>query len=78
MNESIRTDLREFFNRMEKEHPGIKNNAYASMMKVSEKLRMSAEPRGDKKCTICGRDATGEVCSVCKTAQVLGRNRKLI
>jgi uncharacterized protein (TIGR00269 family) len=79
MDESIRTDLREFFNRMEKEHPGIKNNAYASMMKVSEKLRMSAaEPRGDKKCTICGRDATGDICSVCRTVKVLGQNRKLI
>src|SRR5919197_1554671 len=39
MNESIRTDLREFFNRMEKDHPGIKYNAYNSMMKVSKVLR---------------------------------------
>ncbi|MDQ3888688.1 MAG: tRNA 2-thiocytidine biosynthesis TtcA family protein, partial [Thermoproteota archaeon] len=31
MNESIRTDLREFFNRLEKDHPGIKYNAYSSM-----------------------------------------------
>lgn len=71
MNESIRTDLREFFNKMEKEHPGIKNNAYASMLKVSERLRMSLEPRGDKKCTVCGRDSTGDVCSVCKTVAAL-------
>ena len=71
MNESIRTDLREFFNRMEKEHPGIKNNAYASMVKVSEKLRATAEPRGYRKCTVCGRDATGDVCSVCKTVGAL-------
>jgi uncharacterized protein (TIGR00269 family) len=74
MNESIRTDLREFFNKMESEHPGIKNNAYASMMKVSEKLRASfAEPRGDKKCKLCGRDSTGDVCSVCKTVSALRR-----
>ncbi len=72
MDESIRTDLREFFNRMEKEHPGIKNNAYASMLKVSERMKMTLEPRGDKKCSICGRDSTGDVCSVCKTAQALG------
>lgn len=73
MNESIRTDLREFFNKMEKEHPGIKNNAYASMRKVSEKLRASVtEPRGDKKCRVCGRDSTGDICSVCKTVSVLG------
>jgi cytoplasmic tRNA 2-thiolation protein 1 len=72
MNESIRTDLREFFNRMEKEHPGIKNNAYASMLKVSERLKTSLEPRRDKKCSVCGRDATGDVCSVCKTVDALG------
>lgn len=72
MNESIRTDLREFFNRMEKEHPGIKNNAYASMLKVSERLRSSVEPRSDKKCSVCGRDSTGDVCSVCKTVDTLG------
>lgn len=72
MKESIRTDLREFFNKMESEHPGIKNNAYVSMMKVSERLRSSVtEPRGDKKCKKCGRDSTGEVCSVCKTTTSL-------
>ena len=71
MNESIRTELREFFNRMEKEHPGIKNNAYASMVKVSERLRSSLESKGNKKCDLCGRDSTGSVCSVCKTVQAL-------
>ncbi|MEW5840533.1 MAG: TIGR00269 family protein [Thermoproteota archaeon] len=72
MHESIRTDLREFFNRMEKEHPGIKNNAYASMMKVAEKLRASATLKdGRKKCSACGRDATGDICSVCKTVGAL-------
>ncbi len=72
MKESIRTDLREFFNKLEGEHPGIKNNAYVSMMKVSERLRSSfMGPRGDKKCKICGRDSTGEVCSVCKTTRSL-------
>ncbi|HKZ61703.1 MAG TPA: TIGR00269 family protein [Nitrososphaera sp.] len=72
MNESIRTDLREFFNKMENEHPGIKNNAYASMLKVSERLRTTLEPRGDRKCSVCGRDSTGDVCSVCKTVEALG------
>jgi cytoplasmic tRNA 2-thiolation protein 1 len=72
MNESIRTNLREFFNNMEKEHPGIKNNAYASMVKVSERLKVSLESRGDKKCPLCGRDSTGNVCSVCKTVKALG------
>lgn len=71
MNESIRTDLREFFNRMEKEHPGIKMNAYNSMMKVSKTLRNMPSGEEGRKCSVCGRDSTGEVCSVCKTVSVL-------
>lgn len=70
MNESIRTDLREFFNRMEKAHPGIKHNAYNSMIKVSKTLRNIPGDQG-KKCSVCGRDSTGDVCSVCKTVSVL-------
>ena len=72
MNESIRTDLREFFNKMELEHPGIKNNAYASMIKVSEKLRLSAsQQKANRKCKLCGHDSTGDVCAVCKTQGIL-------
>jgi uncharacterized protein (TIGR00269 family) len=76
MNESIRTDLREFFNKMEKDHPGIKYNAYNSMMKVSKVLR-SAPQSGGKKCSVCGRDSTGETCSVCKTVGVLTSNKQI-
>lgn len=76
MNESIRTDLREFFNRLEKDHPGIKHNAYNSMMKISKTLR-SAPGIESKKCSICGRGSTGEVCSVCKTVRVLTSNKQI-
>ncbi len=72
MDESIRTDLRQFFNGLEDEHPGIKYNAYRSMTKVSEKLRASlAGQTRTGSCRVCGRDATGDVCSVCKTASAL-------
>ncbi|MEW6604863.1 MAG: TIGR00269 family protein [Thermoproteota archaeon] len=70
MNESIRTDLRQFFNSMEKEHPGIKLNAYNSMMKIAKTLRNIPSVEG-RKCSVCGHDSTGEVCSVCKTVSVL-------
>lgn len=76
MNESIRTDLREFFNRMEKEHPGIKHNAYNSMLKVSKTLRNMPSSEG-KKCSVCGRDSTGDVCSVCKTVEILTSNKQI-
>ena len=76
MNESIRTDLREFFNKMEKDHPGIKYNAYNSMMKVSKILRNSPQSEG-RKCSACGRDSTGDICSVCKTVNVLTSNKQI-
>jgi uncharacterized protein (TIGR00269 family) len=71
MNESIRTDLREFFNRLERDHPGIKYNAYRSMMKISKVLRSSMPPSETKKCSRCGRVSTGDICSVCKTLNIL-------
>jgi uncharacterized protein (TIGR00269 family) len=71
MNESIRTDLREFFNRLERDHPGIKYNAYRSMTKVSKVLRGSMPPSQTKKCSRCGRVATGAICSVCRTLNIL-------
>ena len=71
MNESIRTDLREFFNRLERDHPGIKYNAYRSMMKISKVLRSSIPPSQTKKCSRCGRVSTGDICSVCKTLNIL-------
>lgn len=69
MNESIRTDLRQFFNSLEDAHPGIKYNAYRSMTKVSDRMRQPTQRAG--KCQVCGRDSTGDVCSVCKTRSAL-------
>ena len=71
MNESIRTDLREFFNRLERDHPGIKYNAYRSMTKISKGLRSSMPPSETKMCSRCGRISTGDICSVCKTLSIL-------
>jgi cytoplasmic tRNA 2-thiolation protein 1 len=76
MNESIRTDLREFYNNLEKEHPGIKLNAYNSMMKIAKTLRGMPSNEG-RKCTVCGRDSTGEICSVCKQVGVLTSNKQI-
>lgn len=76
MNESIRTELREFFNRLEKDHPGIKNNAYNSMMKISKTLR-SAPAGESNRCSVCGRGSTGDICSVCKTVSVLTSNKQI-
>jgi cytoplasmic tRNA 2-thiolation protein 1 len=71
MHESIRTDLREFFNKLERDHPGIKYNAYRSMTKVSKVVRGSIPPSQTKNCARCGSVSTGNICSVCRMLNVL-------
>jgi len=64
MNEGIRTEIREFLNKLEKEHAGIKYNAYNTMVKVAKRIKDSAS-KEHSKCVLCGRDSTNEICSVC-------------
>jgi cytoplasmic tRNA 2-thiolation protein 1 len=77
MNESIRTDLREFFNRLERDRPGIKYNAYNSMTKVSKVLRSVPSSSQSKRCSMCGYISTGSICSVCKTQDILTSNKQI-
>ncbi|HYY66644.1 MAG TPA: TIGR00269 family protein [Nitrososphaeraceae archaeon] len=76
MHESIRTDLREFLNNLEKCRPGIKYNAYKSMIKISKNMKLllptsEGNNNNNNKCSICGRDSMGSTCSVCKIVEVL-------
>jgi cytoplasmic tRNA 2-thiolation protein 1 len=71
MNESIRTELRLFLNKLEKKHPGIKYNAYNSMTNISKGLKSSPKTRNAKRCSICERYSSGNVCSVCKISEIL-------
>ncbi len=67
MNEGIRTDIREFLNKLENNHAGIKYNAYNTIIKIAKRIRESSDNSGKKhnKCILCGRDSTNPVCSVC-------------
>jgi uncharacterized protein (TIGR00269 family) len=71
MNESIRTELRLFLNKLEKKHPGIKYNAYNSMTNISKGLKSSPKTRNANRCSICKRYSSGNVCSVCKMSEIL-------
>lgn len=64
MSEGIRTEIREFLNSLEKQHAGIKNNLYNSVIKISEVVKQ-ADTKKKIKCQRCGADSTGEICSVC-------------
>jgi cytoplasmic tRNA 2-thiolation protein 1 len=71
MHESIRTQVRQFLNELEKEHPGIKYNAYNSTMRISKNLKSSMRPAASSKCAKCGRISNGKICSVCNTIKAL-------
>lgn len=74
MHESIRSEIRIFFNKLEKEHPGIKYNAYNSFLKISENIKFSTKNE-QMKCIRCNRESSSRICSVCKTLDILVDNR---
>lgn len=74
MNEGIRTEIREFFNSLENQHSGIKNNLYNSILKISQNLRNSSH-REMNLCKNCGSECTGKICSVCKMVLKLKQNQ---
>jgi cytoplasmic tRNA 2-thiolation protein 1 len=77
MHESIRSDFRGFFNELEKNHPGLKYNAYNTMLKISKVMRESMAQTPGRKCSTCGRDSTGEVCSACRLVETLASNKQI-
>ena len=65
MNEGIRTEIREFLNKLENSHSGIKNSMYRSVLKISQVMK-EADYKEKTRCSNCGAECTGKVCSVCK------------
>lgn len=65
MNEGIRTEIREFLNKMENGHAGIKNNMYKSVLRLSQ-IVGDSNYKQKTSCLNCGNECTGKICSVCK------------
>jgi cytoplasmic tRNA 2-thiolation protein 1 len=73
MKESIREEIRQFLNDLEKVHPGIKYNTYKSIVDISASIRKQGEdlPIIRRACVKCGRDSAEQICSVCKIQENL-------
>lgn len=74
MNEGIRTEIREFLNSLEKQHSGIKNNLYQSILRVSNIVK-ETNYKEKMICKKCGSDCTGNVCAVCNMVLKLKENQ---
>jgi cytoplasmic tRNA 2-thiolation protein 1 len=74
MSESIREEIRQFLNDLEKAHPGIKYNTYKSTTDISALIR-NVEHSANRRqgCEKCGRDSTEQICSVCKVQESFKR-----
>lgn len=80
-DESIRSAFRTHLNNLEKIHPGIKYNAYTSILKIAKKVKSANSlsaldlnhgfPQEHKRCIICNRDSSNTICSVCRTLDLL-------
>ncbi|MGI9565466.1 MAG: TIGR00269 family protein, partial [Nitrosopumilus sp.] len=69
-NEGIRTEIREFLNSLERNHVGIKNNMYKSILKVSKSIK-ELDSKERITCSNCGNECTGKLCSVCNLVSKL-------
>ncbi len=74
MNESIRSDIRLFLNRLEVSHPGVKYSMYNSVLKISEGLKNRRTSKKSVQCLVCQRNSTSTFCSVCKNVAMLSEN----
>lgn len=74
MSEGIRTEIREFLNSLEKDHSGIKNSLYQSVIKLSEIVKKS-NYKQKTICEKCGNECTGNVCAVCNMVLKLKENQ---
>lgn len=69
-DESVRSEIREFFNSLEENRSGVKYNTYNSILKISKILK-NMDNSLKNKCNICGHESTRPVCSVCNNLKIL-------
>jgi cytoplasmic tRNA 2-thiolation protein 1 len=72
-DESIRSAFRSHLNSLENIHPGIKYNAYNSILKIAKKVKSTTNAINQerKQCLVCNRDSSNNICSVCHTLSLL-------
>ncbi len=71
MAQGIRSEIREFLNKLEEKHPGIKYQLLSTFMQLySERIKVEGQF-----CKKCGWPSKGEICQVCRTIDFLNSNK---
>ena len=65
MHEGLRSEVRDYLNVMEANHPGMKNVLLRSSLDVISRFARSSE-KGAVPCTRCGKPSSSGLCNVCR------------
>jgi len=65
MHEGLRTEVRDYLNQMEVNHPGIKNVLLSSSLAVISRCA-GAERKASFPCSGCGKPSSSRLCNVCR------------
>ena len=65
MHEGLRSEVRDYLNKMEADHPGMKNVLLRSSLEVIERLGSSPK-KPSIPCSTCGRPSSSGTCGVCR------------
>ncbi len=77
MHEGLRSEVRDYLNLMEANHPGMKNVLLSSCLDVISRYARSVE-KASVPCTRCGKPSSSGLCNVCRMkAQVEEHANKL-
>jgi len=76
MHEGLRTEVRDYLNMMEANHPGIKNVLLGSALDVISHYS-SSSGKETVPCAVCGKPSASGVCNVCRMKAVVEEHVKL-
>jgi cytoplasmic tRNA 2-thiolation protein 1 len=65
MHEGLRSEVRDYLNMMEANHPGIKNVLLRSSLDVISRYARSSDKRSVP-CSMCGKPSSNGLCNVCR------------
>jgi cytoplasmic tRNA 2-thiolation protein 1 len=76
MHEGLRSEVRDYMNQMEANHPGIKNVMLRSSLDVISHYA-KIEEKHSVPCSVCGKPSSSGLCNVCRMQATLRQHVKL-
>jgi uncharacterized protein (TIGR00269 family) len=70
MHEGLRSEVRDYLNQMEANHPGIKNVMLRSSLDVISHYA-KVEEKHSVPCSVCGKPSSSGICNVCRMQATL-------